>query len=446
PQSLSRNEQALATMYLKGLDHEMQQALLDELGEKIQFQAKTPHRVRNAIGFLCWMCNEAKVGRPPLTSAYLKHRERRDRERVLQAHIEAEQRRLTELALRQAALRMTRLHATIRIARPPLLVQPAPQALGDSSPPLLVQPAPQALDMENTFVDGVTESLCELTRRRTYANRISRNTALLSRHVLRVGCPPEGYAECTRRRGAKELGLSVSEFRTALDTLRLWGWIERRPRVPNTGGHYRLTRQFVEVVRRDDVALYHVIRNRLPMVFDAEQDSGEKANEAMGDSYLRQALQALTLAQLMHRIFELNRIQREHYRRAYNKGTLRNVCTMLYWLLQEVERDLGKVAPISLRSLCKQTGLVFHTAKRARDQLVAWGLLTQEGDVYHLNHQRLADILEGEDAGLPSPSVRAPLQAPWTFKTHRTVASEGDETTGACPISPEQKLHDDHAA
>ncbi|MGH8653619.1 MAG: STY4528 family pathogenicity island replication protein, partial [Gammaproteobacteria bacterium] len=36
PQSLSRNEQALATMYLKGLDHEMQQALLDELGEKIQ--------------------------------------------------------------------------------------------------------------------------------------------------------------------------------------------------------------------------------------------------------------------------------------------------------------------------------------------------------------------------------------------------------------------------
>ncbi|MGH8656313.1 MAG: hypothetical protein ACREYE_30835 [Gammaproteobacteria bacterium] len=209
----------------------------------------------------------------------------------------------------------------------------------------------------DTFVDGVTESLWELTRRHTSAIRISRNAALLSRHLLKVGCPPEGYVECTRRRGAKDLRLSVSEFRTALDTLLLWGWIERRPRVPNASGYYRLTRQFVEVVRRDDVALYHAIRDRLPAVFDAEHDpcKGEKANETIGDSYVRQALQALTLAQLMHRIFELNRIQREHYRRAYNKGTLRNVCTMLYWLLQEVDRDPGKVAPISLRSLCKQT-------------------------------------------------------------------------------------------
>ncbi len=279
--------------------------------------------------------------------------------------------------------------------------------------------------MEDTFVDGVTESLRDLTRRRTSAIRISRNTALLSRHVLRVGCPPEGYAECTRRRGAKELGLSVSEFRTALDTLLLWGWIERRPSVPNTSGHYRLTGQFVEVVRRDDVALYHAIRDRLPAVFDAEQDSGEKANEAIGDSCLRQGLQALTLAQLMHRIFELNRIQREHYRRAYNKGTLRNVCTVLYWLLREVDRDPEKLAPISLRCLCKQTGLVFNTAKRARHQLVAWGLLAQEGGVYHLNHQRLAAILDGEDPGLPPPP--------------RTVVTGFDETTGTCLISPEQK-------
>ncbi len=294
----------------------------------------------------------------------------------------------------------------------------------------------------DTFVDGVTESLWELTRRRTSAIRISRNTALLSRHLLRVGCLPEGYAECTRRRGAKDLGLSVSEFRTALDTLRLWGWIERRPSVPNTSGHYRLTRQFVEIVRRDDVALYHAIRDRLPTVFDAEQAScnGEQANETIGDSYVRQALQGLTLAQLMQRIFELNRIQREHYRRAYNKGTLRNICTVLYWLLQEVDRDPGKLVLISLRRLCKETGLVFNTAKRARDQLVAWGSLAQEGGVYHLNHQRLADILDGEDAGLPPPPLRAPaLQVPRTFKTHRTLVTGFDETTGTCLISPEQK-------
>lgn len=101
PGSLSQNEQKLAAMYLKGLKPEMQQALLDELGEKIQFQAKTEHRVRNAIGLLCWMCNEARAGRPPLTSAYLKHRERRERERALEEHIKAEQQRLTEMALRK---------------------------------------------------------------------------------------------------------------------------------------------------------------------------------------------------------------------------------------------------------------------------------------------------------------------------------------------------------
>ncbi|MGH8653636.1 MAG: STY4528 family pathogenicity island replication protein [Gammaproteobacteria bacterium] len=98
PESLSRNEQALGAMYLKGLDPGMQQAVLDELGEKMLVQAKTVHRVRNAIALLAWMCNEAKAGRPPLTSAHLKHRERRDREQALQAHIEAEQKRLAELA------------------------------------------------------------------------------------------------------------------------------------------------------------------------------------------------------------------------------------------------------------------------------------------------------------------------------------------------------------
>ncbi|MGH8656311.1 MAG: hypothetical protein ACREYE_30825 [Gammaproteobacteria bacterium] len=340
---------------------------------------------------------------------------------------------------------MTRSQAPSYVARPVLPVQAAPHALGGYSPPLLVQAAPVALgdpkEVTGLMMDGLIESLWDLTRRRTSAIRISRNTALLSRHLLKAGCPPEGYAECTRRRGAKELGLSVSEFRTALDTLRLWGWIERRPSVPNASGYYRLTRQFVEILRRDDAALFHAIRDRLPAVFDAEQDpcKGEKANETIGDSCLRQALRALTLAQLMHRIFELNRIQREHYRRAYNKGTLRNVCTVLYWLLQEVDRDPGKLAPTSLRCLCKQTGLVFSTAKRARDQLVAWGVLAQEGGVYHVNHQRLAHILDGEEAGLPPPSVRAPLQAPRTFKTQRTVVTEGDETTGACPISPEQK-------
>jgi hypothetical protein len=101
PEPLSRNEQGLARMYLRGLDPELQQALLDELAGKIQAQAKTARPVRNPIGLLAWMCNEAKAGRPPLTSAHLRCRERRERERRLKEHLEAERRRLTEMALQK---------------------------------------------------------------------------------------------------------------------------------------------------------------------------------------------------------------------------------------------------------------------------------------------------------------------------------------------------------
>ena len=101
PESLSRNEQLLSGLYLKGFEPEMRQSLLDELAEKIVSQKKTERRVRNPIGLLAWMCKEARAGRPPLTSAYLKRRECRAREEALRQQDEAEKRRLTEMALRQ---------------------------------------------------------------------------------------------------------------------------------------------------------------------------------------------------------------------------------------------------------------------------------------------------------------------------------------------------------
>ena len=76
----------------------MQQALLDELGGEDTSPGQDSTSRSECHRTLAWMCNETKAGRPPLTSAHLKHRERRDRERALQAHIEAEQKRLTELA------------------------------------------------------------------------------------------------------------------------------------------------------------------------------------------------------------------------------------------------------------------------------------------------------------------------------------------------------------
>lgn len=99
PETFSRNEQRLTRMYLRGLDPELQQALLDELADKIKRQAKTDHAVRNPIGLLAWMCARTRGGLPPLTSAHLQYRERRAREQHLNAHLEAEQRRLTEMAL-----------------------------------------------------------------------------------------------------------------------------------------------------------------------------------------------------------------------------------------------------------------------------------------------------------------------------------------------------------
>lgn len=99
PEALSANERQLAPMYLKGLGTELQQALLDELGAKLRQQAKTAHPVRNPIGLLAWMCQAARAGQPPLTSAHLQYRAIRERARRVAEHDEAEQRRLTELAV-----------------------------------------------------------------------------------------------------------------------------------------------------------------------------------------------------------------------------------------------------------------------------------------------------------------------------------------------------------
>lgn len=103
PEGLSENERRLAEMYLRGLEAALQQALLDELSEKIRAQAKTNRRVRNPIGLLAWMCKEARAGQPPLTSAHLQYRARRERERLLREHDEAEKRRITELGVRRGA-------------------------------------------------------------------------------------------------------------------------------------------------------------------------------------------------------------------------------------------------------------------------------------------------------------------------------------------------------
>jgi len=98
PECLSANEQALAWMYLANIDPALRQPVLDELAGTIHRQSNSAHRVRNPIGLLCWMCNEARAGKPPLTSDSVRAAERRRREHGLAAYDAAKRRELTEQA------------------------------------------------------------------------------------------------------------------------------------------------------------------------------------------------------------------------------------------------------------------------------------------------------------------------------------------------------------
>lgn len=243
-----------------------------------------------------------------------------------------------------------------------------------------------------------------LVFRRSRARGICRHVVILIRYLLYSQHPWDDYANCSRRRLSSDLRMSVSEVRTALTKLREWGWVERRPSAGKTAAAYRLTVRFLGDLKTMDEAAVE----SLPDHLNARSGSNPEVPDGNplvepADRAPRQALQQLSLPQLVHRVFDLNRKQREHYRRAYRKGTLRNVCKVLHWFLQSEARQPGAPVLISLRQLAAQTDLVFDTAKRARDQLVAWNVLVQDGDAYHLDHHRLAGILEGDEAGLPLP-------------------------------------------
>ncbi len=251
--------------------------------------------------------------------------------------------------------------------------------------------------------NDLSDQLFALIGQRTTAVNIRRSSAVVLRYLLCTPPTAGGYMDRSLRRMSSELRLSVSELRTALERLLRWGWIERGLSVSNSSGRYRLTRAFAAVVMVEDIALYRTIRDAL-LRLEAEQADNADHQRTV-DTDFRQAVQAFSLTQLIRLIFELNRFQRQHYRRAYNKRTLCNSCTLLHWFLQQDAQQPGAPMVISLTRLASETKLVFRTAKRARDQLAAWGVVDQQADVYRLNIKRLAAIIAGEDAALP-PSPR----------------------------------------
>ncbi|MGH8491050.1 MAG: hypothetical protein ACREXS_19830 [Gammaproteobacteria bacterium] len=197
-------------------------------------------------------------------------------------------------------------------------------------------------------------------------------------------------------------------MRTALTYLLRWGWIDRSQHAANGLGHYCLTRAFAATAgKAENEELYRAILDRLPERFNRDEAAVEKKTDVANPD-LRQGLQAVSQSQLMQRMFELNRIQRH----CYNKGTLRNLCTILHWFLQEEAQRPDDPIIVSMRALAKQAGLVFRTAKRSRDQLAVWGVLVHEADVYRLNHGRLVAMLNGEDTGLPLPLSVSARPAP----------------------------------
>lgn len=101
PEALSSEEQQYAIRNLQRIDPELWQPFLDELAEKIRTQAKSGQPVRNPIGLLAWMCGEAEAGRIHLTSAHLKHKERRERQWAMDQRIKEQEQRLTALAREQ---------------------------------------------------------------------------------------------------------------------------------------------------------------------------------------------------------------------------------------------------------------------------------------------------------------------------------------------------------
>lgn len=81
PSGFSDDERRLAWEYLRPLTGADRQALLDELAAQIHAKRETDKPIRNALGYLHWMCGRLAEGQSPLTSLGLKYRQLRERER-----------------------------------------------------------------------------------------------------------------------------------------------------------------------------------------------------------------------------------------------------------------------------------------------------------------------------------------------------------------------------
>jgi len=95
PKAFNSNENKLAKMYLQKIEPDLQQDFLDETAAQIKQRSKTSNPIRNAIGYLAWLCNEHGKGNTYLTSAYMKHQEQRERKQARERKIKQQQQEIT---------------------------------------------------------------------------------------------------------------------------------------------------------------------------------------------------------------------------------------------------------------------------------------------------------------------------------------------------------------
>jgi hypothetical protein len=77
PPGFGDDERRLALGYLQAVDTDYHQALLDELAAQIQAKQRSSKPIRNALGYLHWMCERLQEGQSPLTSLGVAYRQTR---------------------------------------------------------------------------------------------------------------------------------------------------------------------------------------------------------------------------------------------------------------------------------------------------------------------------------------------------------------------------------
>jgi len=79
PPGFGDDERRLALGYLQAVETDYHQALLDELAAQIQAKQRSAKPIRNALGYLHWMCERLQEGQSPLTSLGVAYRQSRER-------------------------------------------------------------------------------------------------------------------------------------------------------------------------------------------------------------------------------------------------------------------------------------------------------------------------------------------------------------------------------